>query len=370
MAVGTAALVIILSVYNGFGNLVGEMMGKIEPELLISPAEGKLFDPEDCRSALERVCENEASCRVCSVLEDQVFISYEGRQSVATAKGVDGIYESESPIRDNIRSGSFSLHEGEIPQACVGIGLADRMGINPRFYSPIELFYPSRTRRLSLVSPMSSVLSANVYPSGIFSINSEIDNSMLIVPMETMRKLLDCGDKVSAIELRLSEGSSVRRIQESLQSSLGEDFVVKDRYMQNTSLYRMMKYEKAAVYMILIFVVIIIAFNIFGSLTMLMIEKEDDIRTLESLGADKKLIRRSFTLEGWLVSILGMLAGLAIGVIFVLLQQKLGIIKMPGNFIVQAYPVILSVPDLLAIATGVAVIGYIIALIPAASKIR
>ena len=161
-----------------------------------------------------------------------------------------------------------------------------------------------------------------------------------------------------------TDSKGIRKLQESIAEKLGPEFKVKDRYQQNESLYKMMKYEKAATYMILFFVIIIIAFNIFGSLSMLIIEKEADIRTLQSLGAQEKLIRRIFVLEGWLISLTGLAAGLAAGIGFSLLQQHFGFIKMPGHFVVQAYPIVLSWSDVMVTAFGVAVIGYLIALLP------
>ena len=165
----------------------------------------------------------------------------------------------------------------------------------------------------------------------------------------------------------MTEGTGakdVRKLQERISERLGPEFKVKDRYQQNESLYKMMRYEKVATYMILIFVIIIIAFNIFGSLTMLIIEKESDIRTLRSLGAQDRLIRRIFVLEGWLISLTGLAAGLGIGILFSLLQQHFGFIKMPGHFVVQAYPIVLSWSDIVLTIAGVSVIGYLIALLP------
>jgi ABC-type lipoprotein release transport system permease subunit len=216
-------------------------------------------------------------------------------------------------------------------------------------------------------NPMASVEYIKVWPSGTFSVNSEIDNKLMILPIETMRELLEYDSEVSAIELRLMEGTSdkeFKRIRKELQARLGDGFKVKDRFEQNESLYKMMKYEKAAIYMIMIFIIIIIAFNIFGSLAMLIIEKRTDIETLRSLGAQEQLIKRIFVLEGWMISLAGLAAGLVIGIGFALLQQHFEFIKMPGHVIVQAYPVILSWIDILLTSAGIAAIGYLIALLP------
>jgi ABC-type lipoprotein release transport system permease subunit len=247
------------------------------------------------------------------------------------------------------------------------------MQINPRFLSGIEIYFPSRTRRISLANPASAIESIKIWPSGLFSVNPDVDKELMILPIAKMQELLEYDNEVSGVEIRLTEDSEakeLKRLQKEISSRLGPDFKVKDRFQQNESLYKMMKYEKAAIYMILIFIIIIIAFNIFGSLTMLIIEKKSDIETLRSLGATDSLIKRIFVFEGWMISLTGMAAGLSIGIAFSLLQQWFGFIKMPGHFVVQAYPIILSLSDVLLTAAGVAAIGYLIAIIPAYSLNR
>ena len=371
MAVGTAALIIILSVYNGFDSLIRSMMSNVEPDLLITPATGKTFIPDD--STFDWIYDQPSVKNMCCVLEEQVFISYDGKQSLARAKGVDWVYEEESPLKDHMQDGEFKLHRGDVPLAAVGAGLAYELGISPRFLAPVEIYFPTRTGRISLANPAASIESVRVYPSGLFSVNNDVDAELLIVPIEKMQELLEYEDEVSAVELRLTEDSpkdELKRLQKEIGTRLGPGFRVKDRFQQNESLYKMMKYEKAAIFMILIFVIIIIAFNIFGSLTMLIIEKEEDIRTLRSMGAQESLIRKIFVLEGWFISLAGLAGGLVIGVGFAALQQAFGIIKMPGHFVVQAYPIILSWSDILLTAVGVAAIGYLIALLPVALHSR
>ncbi len=366
MAIGTAALIIILSVYNGFDSLIRSMMSNVEPDLLITPATSKTFVPDD--STFDWIYDQQSVKNMCCVLEEQVFISYDGQQGLAKAKGVDWIYEEESPLRDHIRDGEFKLYKGDVPLAVLGVGLAYEMGISPRFLSPIDIYFPTRTGKISLANPAASIESIRVFPSGLFSVNNDVDAELIILPIQKMRELLEYDDEVSAVELRLVEGSTkeeLKRLQKEISQRLGPDYKVKDRFQQNESLYKMMRYEKAAIFMILIFVIIIIAFNIFGSLSMLIIEKREDMQTLRSLGAQDSLIRRIFVLEGWMISLVGLAGGLILGVGFAALQQTFGIIQMPGHFVVQAYPIILSWSDILLTAIGVAVIGYLIALIPA-----
>lgn len=371
MAIGTAALIIILSIYNGFDELVKSTLSNVEPDILITPAKGKVFIPEG--EAFDRIKANPLIDEYDLILQENVFVDYDGHQGIAKAKGVDSAFEAESPLAEHITNGEFSLHKGQLPQMVVGAGLAYKMGMNPAFLASAELYFPIRDRNFSLANPAASIETVRMRPSGIFSVNQQIDDDLMIVPIEEMRKLLGYEEEVSGVEIRLAEGSTAKDIRSAIkhiQKELGPEFKVLDRFRQNPSLYKMMRYEKAAIYLILIFVIIIIALNIFGSITMLIIEKKDDIETYRSLGATDQMLRRTFTLEGWLISLLGLAAGLVIGIGFSLAQQHFGFIKMPGSFLVNAYPVILQWQDVLATIAGVALIGYIIALLPVRRNIR
>ncbi len=371
MAIGTAALIIILSIYNGFDELVRSTLSNVEPDLLVAPAKGKVFIPQG--EAFDKVRNNPLVEEFDLVLEENVYVDYEGRQGIAKAKGVDMNYEERSTLAEHIVNGVFSLHKGQLPQMVVGAGLAYKMGMNPAFVSSAELYFPVRDRNFSLANPVASIESVRMRPSGIFSVNQQIDNDLMIIPLEQMRQLLGYSEEVSGVEVRLAGGSSakdIKKVAKEIQKELGPDYKVLDRFRQNPSLYKMMRYEKAAIYIILIFIIIIIALNIFGSITMLIIEKKEDIETFRSLGATDSLLRRAFTLEGWLISLLGLAAGLVIGVGFSLAQQRFGFIKMPGSFLVNAYPVIVQWQDVLATIAGVALVGYIIALLPVRHNIR
>ncbi len=371
MAIGTAALIIILSIYNGFDELVKSTLSNVEPDILITPAKGKVFVPEG--EAFDRIKDNPLVGEYNLILQENVFVDYDGHQGIAKAKGVDRAFEEDSPLAGHITNGEFSLHKGQLPQMVVGAGFAYKMGMNPAFLASAELYFPIRDRNFSLANPAASIETVRMRPSGIFSVNQQIDDDLMIVPIEEMRKLLGYEEEVSGVEIRLAEGSTAKDIRSAIkhiQKELGPEFKVLDRFRQNPSLYKMMRYEKAAIFLILIFVIIIIALNIFGSITMLIIEKKDDIETYRSLGATDQMLRRTFTLEGWLISLLGLAAGLVIGIGFSLAQQNFGFIKMPGSFLVNAYPVILQWQDVLATIIGVALIGYIIALLPVRRNIR
>ena len=369
MAIGTAALIVILSVFNGFNKLVSDSLGDAQPDLVVKPAAGKAFIPDS--TAFAWLYDQELVYNMSSVIEEQAFIAFDGKQSLARIKGVDSVFEEESPLQNHITDGIFSLHRGTLPRAVVGSSLAWSMDINPRFIAPLEIYYPDREGSISLSNPAASLRSTKVTVAGLFAINAELDAELVIVPIETMRELLDYDDEVSAVEIRVTKGTTDKALNGlavDLSERLGPDYEVLDRYRQNEALYKMMRYEKLAIYMILIFIVIIIAFNIYSSLAMLIIEKKDDIGTLRSLGAPESMTRRIFLLEGWLISLLGLAIGLLLGIAFVLLQQKYGLIRMPGNYIISAYPVILKASDIVWTVVGVALVGYLIALLPSLKK--
>ena len=361
MALGTAALIIILSVFNGFNRLVSDSLSKADPDLVIRPSVGKVFIPEGPAFDWAYACEDVKS--MSSVLEEQVFVSYEGRQRLARVKGLDLVAQEESPLKDNIIDGQWALHKGSLPQAVLGSSLAYSLGLSPRFVASLEIYYPSRTKRISAANPAASLRSVSMRPSGLVSVNADIDASLILVPIESMRELLEYPDEVSSLEIRTAPGS-VKKVQKELQKRLGEDFTVLDRFQQEASLYKMMRYEKLAIYLILVFVVLLVAINIYLSLKMLIIEKQEDITTYRSLGASESLIRRIFRCEGMLVALLGLGIGLILGIALVLIQDRFGLVGMPGNFIVQAYPVVLKFTDILYTATGVGLIGLAMAWIP------
>ena len=366
MAFGTAALIIILSVYNGFDALVSSSLSDLDPDYLLTSRSGRVFTPGD--SLMTALKSDSRVLGVEKVLKDRVFATYDGRQSVAVAKGVEQSSEQTSLLRGHVVAGQYALGKGELAKCAVGVGIAHTLGVNPSFLASLTLYYPDRDRNISAANPLASVESVSMRPSCTFSVSQDVDNSLIILPIETLRELLGYSSgEVSGVEIRLMDGLSrheTRSFEKQLSASVGNDFELLDRYRQNESIFRMMKYEKAAIFLILIFIIIIIAFNIFGCLTMLIIEKEGDIATLRSMGATDKTIHSIFTVEGWLISLLGLAAGLVLGIAFALIQQHFGIIKMPGGFMTNAYPVVLQLSDVLITALGVTIVGYIIAWIP------
>lgn len=355
MAVGTAALITVLSVFNGFNALVSDSLAQAGATLVVRPAGGKVFIPEG--PAFDWLSQHASS--VSQVLEEQAFLSFEDRQSLARVKGIDSVSESVSALEEHIVSGRWQLHRGDLPQAVGGAALSHNLGIRPQFVTPLEIHYPSRTGSISLANPAASLETQRVQLAGTFSINAELDAKLIIVPIEVMRELLDYDKEVSALEIECDPA-----LKKELQERLGPDFRVLDLKEQNESVYRMMRYEKLAIYLILVFIVALVAFNIYSSLRMLIIEKEADMGTLRSLGAPEALLRRIFLLEGVLVSLLGMAIGLLIGITAVILQQRFGFVPMPGNFAVTSYPVALKATDILYTVLGVSFVGLVMAFIP------
>lgn len=361
MAIGTAALVVILSVFNGFNKIVNESISDAKADIKIVPASGKVFVPDS--SAFAPALADERVIRLSSVLEDQVFVSYEGRQSLARAMGIDEAAIEESPLKNHLTDGKWKFVEGGRIFAVAGATLAYSIGASPRFVQPLEIWYPSRTKAVSLANPSASLRSAKASLAGVFSVSADIDARLILVPIGLMRDVLEYENEVSSIEIWTAPGTG-GAVKKDLQEQLGPSFKVLDRAQQDESLYRMIHYEKLAIYLILIFVVILIAFNVYSSLSMLTVEKEEDRGTLRALGAPDSMVRSIFLWEGWLVSLLGMAIGLVIGIIIVFLQHRFGIVPMPGNFIVSAYPVVLKASDIFWTVVGVAGIGFIMALIP------
>ena len=365
MAIGAAALILILSVYNGFDRIIESNLSDLDPDILVTSAEGRRFIPD--AGLVERLESDGRISSVCRVLEENVLLVYGDKQGIALAKGVDSLYEQVSPLASHLTAGEFSLHFGDVPQAAVGVSLAHEMGISPSFLDKLALCYPRRGAGIPLAGLSSSLGSVSVKPSCLFSINSQTDAGTVIVPIETMRRLLDEPEAISGLELRTAAPAG-RKLFRELESDLGPEYRLLDRRMQRPAIYKMMSYEKLAIYSILIFVVMIVAFNIFGSLSMLKIEQSGDMQTLRAMGADRKFTRRIFVYEGWLVSLAGLAAGLLTGVGAALVQQHFGVVKMPRGFMISAYPCVLEFGDVLLTAAGVALIGFLISLLAASGR--
>ena len=364
IAVGCAALVIILSVYNGFDSVILELNNSYTADIQITPASGKVFDARDAR--LDALRGETSVAAFCEILEENVFLQYDDSHQIATARGVDSLYVLSTSLSDYIVEGDFELSYGEIPQVVLGRTLARLLGVRASFVAPLEVYFPSRSAEVDILDPMASLRKVYLYPGGVVSLDQAFDQKYIFTPIGSLRELLEYeGSEVSSVELLLStealnsKGFVKRDVQKRIAAALGEDFVVRNKQEQNEMLYRLLRYEKIAIYLILIFIMIIVSFNIFSSLSMLIIEKQDDIKTLGAMGADSGLIKGIFVREGWLISLTGIAAGVLVGLVVCLLQQAFGFVKMPGNFVVEAYPVVIEWTDVVLSAGIVAAIGYL-----------
>ena len=367
IALGCMVLVVILSVYNGFDNLIKSLYNSYSPNYIIEAAKGKSFTADE--ALIGKIREQESTLAIAPLVQDNIFCTYNGSQSVATLCGVDSLFLQRSRLADYIVDGSFSTGLGEINGAIVSSKLAITLGIRCRFTTPLMLYYPKMRRNpaASNIQELLSILKA--HPSGTIQLEKSFDNGLVYIGIERARQLLQFKEnEVSALYLygpagREEEAPS-NSLTKRLREALGKEFVVKDRYMQNSTMYKMMRSEKIAVYLILLFVIIIVSFNIFGSISLLIIDKRGDIEILRSMGAREPLIKRVFMLQGFLISALGTLIGTALGVGLSLLQYHFEIIKLPGNFIIDHYPVEIVPQDLLYIVAGVLAAGYLISRLP------
>lgn len=359
VAVATTALVCVLSVFNGFRDLVISTFGNFDPELKITAVEGKVFDP--ATPAMRQVKAMPDVALITEVLQDNVLVRYGDRQQIAVAKGVDSTFERAVPIDSVLIDGRFVLREGETNYGVLGIGLASALGINAAFTQPMEIYAPKRDVRVNPSNPATSFQLDYAFISGVFCINqAEYDERYLILPIRLVRDMLryDNGE-VSALELKLTPGADVDAVKRRIGRTLGNDFRVQDRFEQQEASFRMMQIEKWMTFLILVFILTIALFNVVSSLSMLIIEKEDDVRMLRSMGADDRLIRRIFLFEGCMIPLVGAAVGIAVGVVLCLVQQYFGIIRLGqvGAFISDQYPVHVSPVDLLAIFATVFAIG-------------
>ena len=364
IAVGCAALVIILSVYNGFDSVILQLNDSYTADIQITPSSGKVFDARE--GSIDALRGDPSVRAFCEVLQENVFLQYGDSHQIASARGVDSLYGSTTLLGDYLVEGKFELTYGEIPQVVMGRTLARQLGVRSSFVSPLEVYFPSRSARVDVLDPMASLRKVHLHPAGVLSLDQAFDRKYIFAPIDKLRELLEYeGAEVSSVELFLTsdalnaKGFVKRDVQKRIADGLGDGFVVRNKQEQNEMLYRLLRCEKIAIYLILTFIMIIISFNIFSSLSMLIIEKQDDIKVLGAMGADEGFIKGIFVGEGWLISLTGIAAGVVLGLLVCFLQQAFGFVKMPGNFVVEAYPVVVEWTDVLLSAGIVAAIGYL-----------
>ncbi len=299
------------------------------------------------------------------VVEENALLRYDERQYIATIKGVGEDFVRMSGIDSMIIDGNFTLVKDGKPYAVMGQGVAVNLAVGLNFISPV-IFYVPRNMKLISMNPAKAFNRKYLFPSGIFAIQQDFDSEYVIVPLSFARDLLGYTNEVSSIEIKVDPSYKTSIVQENIKELLGPDFSVKNRFEQQELLYKIMKSEKWAIFLILTFILIVASFNVIGSLTMLIIEKKKDIGILRSMGTSLSALRRIFLYEGWMISLLGAFSGLILGTLICWIQQHFGIIKLQGSdsFVIDAYPVSIEIPDLIWIFLTVLLIGYLAAWYP------
>jgi lipoprotein-releasing system permease protein len=362
VALATLALVCTLSVFNGFQDLVTTFFTAFDPQLKITAVRGKVFDGQDKRVLqLKKMPDVEV---YSESLEDNVMVQYQGRQAMAVVKGVEDNFDQLTPI-DSILfgRGDLLLHDEVVDYAIPGIQLLSTLGSGIRFLDPLEIYAPRRGAKVNMANPSTAFVTGNLFSSGlVFAVNQEkYDASYILASIDFARRLFQYTTEVSAINLKLKAGADTDAVKKHIQDLLGDDFLVQDRYEQQADTYRIMEIEKLISYLFLTFILMIACFNVIGSLSMLIIDKRDDVVTLRNLGASDRQIVRIFLFEGRMISFFGAFAGVVLGLLLCWLQQEYGLIALgsSGSFVVDAYPVSVHASDVLLIFITVLLIGFL-----------
>jgi lipoprotein-releasing system permease protein len=361
--VGTMALITILSVFNGLEEMVRSIFSTSDPEIRITPVKGKVFTPDSL--TLRRLSSTDGVSVFAMTLEENALLRFEEQQYIATVKGVSLNYAGVTDLDTAMWDGSFILQgENGRPYAVAGLGVANYLGMRLNFVSPLAIYIPDRKAKIR-GTPDNEFTRKYIYLSGIFAVEQEFDSKYVFLPIDFARELLGYTDEVSSIEVRMIPGADGKKTQKAIREVMGDGFLVQNRYEQQEIFYKVMKAERLAIFVILTFILIIASFNIIGSLTMLIIEKERDINILRSFGANNRLIRRIFIYEGWMISFIGTVLGLFLGFMVCAAQQHFGIVKLAGeSLLIDAYPVRMQLSDFLIVAATVLAIGYAAAWYP------
>lgn len=362
VALATLALVCTLSVFNGFQDLVTTFFTAFDSQLKITAVRGKVFDGQDKRVLqLKKMPDVEV---YSESLEDNVMVQYQGRQAMAVVKGVEDNFDQLTPI-DSILfgRGDLLLHDEVVDYAIPGIQLLSTLGSGIRFLDPLEIYAPRRGAKVNMANPSTAFVTGNLFSSGlVFAVNQEkYDASYILTSIDFARRLFQYTTEVSAINLKLKAGADTDAVKKHIQDLLSDDFLVQDRYEQQADTYRIMEIEKLISYLFLTFILMIACFNVIGSLSMLIIDKRDDVVTLRNLGASDRQIVRIFLFEGRMISFFGAFAGVVLGLLLCWLQQEYGLIALgsSGSFVVDAYPVSVHASDVLLIFITVLLIGFL-----------
>ncbi|QQS27782.1 MAG: ABC transporter permease [Sphingobacteriales bacterium] len=365
MLVGTAALILVLSVFNGFEDLVTSLYNTFNPDIKVIPKEGKTFEPDSIQ--FEKIKQIPGVSNISHVLEENALLRYKEKDYITRLKGVDDNFVFVSQVDTAIIDGEFRLKNEDADCVVVGLGVLASLGVNlQNQFERLTVFMPRREGKVSSFSAETAFTQASLIPTGVFAIQQDFDSRYAFVPIRFMRKLLNYPLSVSAYEIALLPNANSSFVKSQIAVIMGEKFKVLDRYQQDEFLYKVMKTEKWAVYFILTFILIISAFNIIGSLSMLVIEKKQDISILKALGATKGFIQRVFFFEGILLSLIGASCGVVIAIVICLIQQHFEILKLQGaSFLIDAYPVSMRIDDFILVFVTVVIISVLASAFPA-----
>jgi lipoprotein-releasing system permease protein len=362
--IGTMALVIVLSVFNGFESLVKSLFNTFDPDLKITLVEGKTFLPDELSG--QEIRNIPGVIQYTSVLEETALLKYMDRQALVTVKGVAENFEDFSSLDSMIVSGTFTLQRDELNYIILGYGVAFQLGANLNDYlNPIAMYAPKRSGFTGTI-PEQAFISKTIFPSGIFSVQQDFDTRYVIVPLRFAQSLFGFETEVTAVEIGLQPDAKADRIKEEIKKIAGDRFSVQDRYEQQEMLYKIMRSEKLAIFVILGFILFIATFNIIGTISMLILDKKKDIAVLHSMGANEILIKRIFFAEGFLITFSGAILGMLLGALICWVQIQFGIVPLHaggGSFVVDAYPVELQFIDfvyvfLMVLAIGLPAVWY------------
>lgn len=362
VSLATLAMVCTLSVFNGFQDLVATFFTAFDPQLKITAATGKVFDGQDSR--ILKIKDFPEVDVFTEAVEDNAMVQYKGRQAMAVIRGVEKNFDCLTPI-DSILfgRGELVLHDEVADYAISGIQLLSTLGTGIKFLDPLEVYAPKRGAKINMANPAASFVSGKLFSSGLtFTVNQEkYDASYIITSIEFARKLFQYKTEVTSVNLRLNPDADESDVKDKIKSLLGDDFVVQDRYEQQADTFRIMEIEKLISFLFLTFILMIACFNVIGSLSMLIIEKKEDVQTLRNLGANDNQIVRIFLFEGRMITLIGAVVGVAAGLALCFLQQEYGLISLgnAGSFIVDSYPVSVHWGDVVLVFITVLVVGFL-----------
>jgi ABC-type lipoprotein release transport system permease subunit len=356
VGIGTFALVVVLSAFNGLEGLVESLFESFDSDIKIEAKKGKTFSSNSID--FEKIHVLDGYKNHTKVIEEVCGVRFKNQQSIATIKGVEDSFIQMSNLDSALIEGATTLTQNNINFAISGYGVAANLGMYLT-NSPENLtIYAPKRSKISTINPLESVYKKMISPGGVFYISPEYDNKYIVVPLTFAQNLLEYTDEISAIEIKVTEDANFNLLKNQLTEIVGPNYTVNTRYEFNELIYKTNKTEKWVTFLILVFILIIAAFNILSSLSMLIIDKKKDIETLKSIGANNKLIRRIFFTEGILINLTGALSGLTIGVIVCLLQEHVGLLRLEGG-IVEYYPIKLDPFELIYILITVIVIGFV-----------